>query len=99
MKKLTYPLRVSRAFFIFCLSMLVSSFSFSQAVTGTVTDDGNKSLSGVTVTVKGANRSVVTNIDGNFNIIAQSGEKLVFSYVGFATQEVTVTDKKNYPIT
>jgi len=75
--------------------MLIPAFSFGQTVTGTVTDDANKTLAGVTVHVKGTQRSVVTGDDGEFSINAGSKEKLIFSYVGFTTQEIAVNGKTN----
>jgi TonB-linked SusC/RagA family outer membrane protein len=96
MKKLTRPLqRVSPLFLFLLLSMLIPAFSFGQTVTGTVTDDANKTLAGVTVHVKGTQRSVVTGDDGEFSINAGSKEKLIFSYVGFTTQEIAVNGKTN----
>lgn len=63
----------------------------AQTVKGTVTSDKDKlSLPGVTVTVKGANQGVVTDFDGNYAIQAASDATLVFSYLGFETQEVKV---------
>ena len=60
MKKFAHPQRVFHGLFIFFLLMMVSSFSFSQTVTGTVTDDINKPLSGVTQMVKGTKRSALS---------------------------------------
>jgi TonB-linked SusC/RagA family outer membrane protein len=96
MKKLTRPLRtVSHVFLFLLLSILIPAFSLGQTVTGTVSDDANKTLAGVTVHVKGTQRSVVTGDDGRFNINAGAKDKLVFSYVGFTTQEIALNGKTN----
>lgn len=58
-------------------------------ITGRVTDEEGNPLSGVTVQVKGANTSAVTNPDGEFRIDAESSAILVFSYVGFVTREIS----------
>lgn len=60
-------------------------------VNGTVTsvDDGNP-LPGVSVKVKGITKSTVTDVQGQFNIDVNVGQTLVFSYIGFETEEVVV---------
>lgn len=62
-----------------------------QVVSGHVADEQGKPLGGVSVAVKGSNRTEVTNAEGNFSIAADVGEVLVFSFVGFQTQEITVS--------
>ncbi len=76
--------------------MLLFSFSLTAAITaqeisGTVLDDQSQPLPGVSVVVKGTDRGTITDFNGVYNIEAEQDEVLVFSYVGFNTQEVTVT--------
>lgn len=61
-------------------------------IAGTVTDSRtNEPLPGVTVLVKGTTSGTVTNIDGNYALDGvATGAVLVFSYIGYATQEVVV---------
>jgi TonB-linked SusC/RagA family outer membrane protein len=60
-------------------------------ITGKVTDDKNQPLPGVTVKIKGTQTAVVTQSDGIYNIkIANKNSVLVFSSVGFISQEVSV---------
>ena len=64
----------------------------AQTVTGKVTDsmDGN-SLPGVSVILKGTSTGTATDVDGNYSINVQGPETvLVFSYIGFESQETTV---------
>jgi iron complex outermembrane recepter protein len=61
-------------------------------VSGKVTADKGEVLPGVSVLVKGTSKGTVTNNDGDFNIAAKVGDVLIFSFVGFAKQEVSVTD-------
>tara|TARA_B100001059_G_scaffold40908_1_gene32925 strand:+ start:563 stop:3556 length:2994 start_codon:yes stop_codon:yes gene_type:complete len=70
----------------------VSFWGFSQQVTitGSVADDNSLALPGATVLVEGTSNGVTTDFDGNYSIIANVGDILVFSYVGFETQSVTV---------
>ncbi|MFB9844938.1 SusC/RagA family TonB-linked outer membrane protein [Mucilaginibacter ginsenosidivorans] len=77
-----------------CLSLLlVSSTGFAQSntVTGTVTDGDNGSpLPGVTITVKGARTTTVSDVNGHYSITASANGTLVFVYIGYATQEVPI---------
>ena len=60
-----------------------------RTVTGTVTDDGGESLIGASVLVKGSTTGTVTDIDGSYSLDVPDGEQtLIFSYTGYATQEV-----------
>jgi TonB-linked SusC/RagA family outer membrane protein len=83
--KFTGILTLFLAFFI--------QFSFAQekTITGAVvSEDDQMGLPGVNVTVQGTTRGVQTDFDGNFSITAAEGEKLVFSFMGMATQVITV---------
>lgn len=65
-----------------------------QTVSGTIKDGSGNSLSGATVSVKGGSQSTVTNSQGSFSItVPNSSSILVISYVGFATQEITVGNR------
>lgn len=82
------------------LAMLVVQFTFAQnkSITGTVTEPGGESLPGATVIVVGTNKGVSTDFDGKFRIDAKTGDKLEISYVGFATQTITIDSRDNYLI-
>lgn len=67
---------------------LISTAVWGQTVSGTVTDENNQPLPGATVVVQGTNRGTSTDFDGKYQINATQGETLVFSYVGYATQEI-----------
>lgn len=60
-------------------------------VTGKITDSKNEPLPGVSVLIKGTALSTQTDMDGNYSIMAEVGQTLVFSYIGFKTEEKTVT--------
>ena len=74
----------------FCMFVFAIA-SAQNTITGTVTSatDGEP-LTGVTVKVKGQRAAAVTDIDGNFKISVQKGNKLEFSYIGFVNQDYTV---------
>ncbi len=59
-------------------------------VNGNITDVNGSPLPGVTIIVKGTNRGTTTNFDGKYSIKATSTDVIVFSYVGFLTQEIVV---------
>ena len=83
MKKLLNTLTVS----LFMLSAI--GLLAQQTITGTVTTaDG--SLPGATIVVQGTNTGSTTDFDGKFSVEASVGDVLVASYVGYATQELTV---------
>ncbi|WP_417398485.1 carboxypeptidase-like regulatory domain-containing protein [Flagellimonas iocasae] len=75
----------------FLFVLLVCFAAVAQEVTGTVYDDQNVPLPGASVLVKGTTTGVITDFDGNYSIQANTGDILVFSYVGFNSQEATVT--------
>lgn len=64
-------------------------------VKGKVTDAADGfDITGCTVLVKGTTRSTITNVDGEYTIRANKGEKLIFSYIGYETQTVKVTSER-----
>ena len=75
----------------FAFFLLVSTYAFAQnAVTGTVIDNTGMPLIGVSVVEKGTTNGSVTDIDGKYTVNVEKGKTLVFSYIGYVTQEVEV---------
>lgn len=81
----------------FCLCGYLSAIAQKQ-VSGRVTDDGGNPLPGVTVTVRGTTTSTTTAEDGIFQITTPDRAVLVFSFVGFATQEIAVGTQTNITV-
>lgn len=79
--------------FLFVLFSLIQSFTYAQAVTGTVSDDKGSILPGVSVVVKGSSLGATSDNNGKYNIRAAANTTLVFSFVGFKTTEVKVGDR------
>ncbi len=75
---------------LFLVFMVQLTFAQNKTVTGTVTDAEGLPLPSVTVQVQGTNVGALTDFDGNYSISAAAGQKLVFSYVGFLKQTITV---------
>lgn len=59
-------------------------------ITGTVTDGNDVPLPGVNITIEGTSKGTSTDFDGNYEIEAEEGQKLVFSSVGFEDQIIEV---------
>ena len=87
--------------FLTLLLAFVVQITFAQekTVTGTVIDEDGLPLPGVNVIVEGTMRGTQTDFDGNYNISVQSTDVLVFSYVGFTTQEILVGDRTRLDVT
>ena len=63
-------------------------------VSGVVTSAADQlPLIGVSVQVKGTTNGAITDLDGNYTVSVASGETLVFSYIGFKTQEIQITNQ------
>ena len=78
----------------------VYGFSQTTTVSGIVSDEQGEPLPGVNVLVKGTSNGVVTNFDGEYLITNTSNEAvLVFSYIGFITNEVAIGNRNNIDIT
>ncbi|MCH5683441.1 carboxypeptidase-like regulatory domain-containing protein [Niabella sp. W65] len=63
-----------------------TAFAQSRTVKGKVTSEAGTPLPGVTVAVQGTARATPTSTDGNFAIIAETGQTLSFSSVGYETK-------------
>lgn len=73
--------------------------SAQQAISGRVTDQStNDALPGVNIVIKGTTQGTVSDADGNFKISVGKGQTLVFSFVGFSSEEVTVGDETSINI-
>lgn len=100
-------------FFYFCLfffSFFISTDAFAQTppggtsqgatVSGTVTGPDGAGIEGVSVNIKGANTGVITGPKGSYSLkVAGPSTVLVFSYVGYLPQEVTVHSQRKMDIT
>ncbi|MGV3557256.1 SusC/RagA family TonB-linked outer membrane protein [Larkinella arboricola] len=91
-------------FYLRCLQTAVVLVCFTltafaqNAIRGRVTDERNEGIPGATITIKGTTRGTTTDAAGAFQLNASSNETLVFSYVGYTTQEVVVGSQTNLTI-
>lgn len=77
------------------LAFFLTSYSQNNfKVSGKVTDEAGKPVSGATVQVKGTSVATATNTDGSYSLMVTSGNStLVISSVGFDEQEVSINNK------
>ncbi len=78
--------------FSFLLFLSVCSFSQDNVITGTVkSGEDLETLLGVNITIKGTIEGTVTDVNGNYSItVPDTNTVLVFSYIGFLSEEVPV---------
>jgi TonB-linked SusC/RagA family outer membrane protein len=69
-----------------------------QIIQGKVTDENNMPLFGVDVSVKGTIKGANTDTDGKYSIETKTNSTLVFSYMGYITKEVVITNQKTVNI-
>ncbi|UFH52678.1 TonB-dependent receptor [Spirosoma sp. KNUC1025] len=70
-----------------------------ENITGTVKDAKGQALPGVNVLIKGSKTGTVTDIQGTFRLnLPKGNETLIFSYIGFKTQEVPVNGRTSLAV-
>lgn len=76
-------------------------FTFAQqkTISGTVSDDSGLPLPGTTVLIKGTSSGASADFDGKYSIDASQGATLVFSFVGYNTQEIIVGTSNTINVT
>jgi hypothetical protein len=92
-----HPLKRKTKLYLFCFFFILGahiSTAQSTLVTGNVTSaDDKSSLPGVSIIVKGTTQGVVTDADGNYSINAPANSTLVFSFIGYISEEVAVNNQ------
>ncbi len=83
------------------LLVLVVQLTFAQEkmISGAVTDDTGLPLPGVNIIIQGTSTGTQSDFDGNYTIEAAQGQTLVYSYVGFETQEIAVGASNKIDVT
>lgn len=71
---------------------------FQNTVSGNITDQNGDPLAGVNIVEKGTSNGTTTDFDGNYIITVGEDATLVFSYIGFSTQEVGVNGRSTLNI-
>ncbi|UII75347.1 TonB-dependent receptor [Flagellimonas sp. HMM57] len=86
-------------FVMFFLSISGMLWSQEKQITGTVKDTDGMPLPGATIVVQGTTNGTQTDFDGNYTIKVAEGSVLSFSYIGFASQSITVGSSSTINIT
>ena len=104
MKK-TYPIkqRVARWSILFMMAFAMPLFStlgstnltavVATKLTGTVTDENGAGMPGVTIAKKGTSSGANSDVNGKYSIDVNPGDVLVYSFVGYKSQEVKITNQ------
>lgn len=80
---------------LFLFFVVHLSFAQERIITGNVTDQDGLPLPGVSVIIKGTTTGTQTDFDGNYSIEANTEDILQFSYVGYKTLSVTISDGRS----
>src|SRR5699024_5182195 len=66
----------------------------AMRIEGTLTDDTGLPLPGANVIIKGTTIGTQTDFDGNYSLLINPGDIVVFSYVGYETQEIVPRENR-----
>lgn len=94
---------MKKLFTFFLATFVVMGIAYAQtSVKGKVTDANGETLPGVSVYIKGTSTGTTTDGDGLFQINIPAGSEngvLVFSFIGYLTQEISLTNRTDFSIT
>ncbi|MDO5977604.1 SusC/RagA family TonB-linked outer membrane protein [Flavivirga spongiicola] len=93
MKKL-----MNKGLLILSLVLTFSVHAQEISVNGIITDATGQPLPGASVVVKGTNNGVSSNFDGKYSIKTNTSDTLIFSFIGYLTQEVLVSNNNTIDI-
>lgn len=79
-----------------CISILHAQEPIT--LNGRVTDESGEGLPGVSIYIKGTQQGTITNLEGAYSLEVSPGDIVVFSYVGYAAQEITVGNQSEINI-
>jgi len=89
-------MKPNQILFTLLLTFAVLSHAQAQTLSGKVIAAEDKTpLAGVTVMIKGTSNGAKTASNGSYQLQAPSGSTLVFSFLGYETQEITITNQKD----
>ncbi|WP_428660655.1 SusC/RagA family TonB-linked outer membrane protein [Runella sp.] len=77
-----------------CMGFSFSLFAQDRLITGKVSGaSDNSALPGVSIVVKGSTRGTTTDNNGEYKVSAPANATLIFSYIGFVRQEISVGNR------
>lgn len=92
MKKNNSLKRLTASVLFLIMIIFFLSAQGPMTVRGKIVDDQNEPMIGVSVLEKGTSNGVTTDLDGNYQLSVRQGSTLVFSYIGYVSQEHTVSN-------
>lgn len=91
---------ISIVLLIVCMfSAVTNSYAQDKTVSGSVKDENGSPVPGVNVVEKGTTQGAITDQDGEFSLQVSENSTLVFSFVGYLTQEVVVGGQSQIDVT
>ena len=96
MKNITLMKKYAVYTLVFLLS-LTRAYAQQASISGKITDDNSAALPGVTVLLKGTTTGINSDTEGNYSLpVPEAGTGvLVFSFVGYKSQEVTIGNRRS----
>ena len=93
MKTLT---RFKKALLLLLTMVSLATYAQDRTISGTITDDADNPLPGVSVLAKGTQKGTTTNTQGEYSLsLPGNSRTLVFSYIGYKTIEVAVNNESS----
>ena len=82
---------------VMAMALFTDLYAQTRVVTGRVTEDGVP-VPGVNILLMGTSRGTVTDVDGNYSISVDEGATLVFSAIGYVTEEIEVGNRSTVDV-
>lgn len=89
---------IKKLLVLFFTVFTATAFAQNVTISGTVVDAEKMPLIGVNVLIKGTTVGTTTDFDGKFSLSGESGNTLVFSYIGMTSQEMTYKGNPLYVV-
>lgn len=70
----------------------------TRKITGSIKDQNGEAIIGASIQIDGLGKGSISDLDGNFTLEVIPGNKLIFSYIGYTTQQVTIKDQTHLNI-
>lgn len=83
---------------VMLIAVVSSVLAQNRPFTGKVNDEQGTALAGVSVAVRGTTRGATTDANGEFRIEAAPTDRLIISYIGYATQEISVGNRTSITV-
>lgn len=93
------PLQRRLCFLLIAFFVALTAHAQSIKITGTVSDEKGEPIIGASVKIKGTGTGTVTDFDGRFSLSADSKGKLVVSYIGYKTSEISIDGRNSISLT